>query len=402
MKVLERYILRRILIQSVAASMATLGIVWIVQALTKVNLVTDTGQSIGSFLYLSLLIIPAIVPIVMPFAVLIGTAQTLNTMNTDSEMAVVHGVGTPKLMIYRPIMIVALLAAAITMMFGNFVEPTSRQTARQLVSDARADLLSLLIQEGSFRQVDKNLFMQVSKREAGGILSGLFIADSRDPALDMIYYAKEGSVMKRDGTSLLLMTNGEIHRRSVKDDQVSIIRFSSYAFDLSEFSSAGSTPTLLPKDQQTSYLLNPDPNDPIFQKKPLLYSTELHRRLSEWLYPLAFAMIAIGACGMARTNRQPAAVAMINAVCAAFVLRWFGIFAEDTAEGSRRMAFLVYLVPLLGIFVPLWMASRNIPIEWPPVVRNWVANRVAAIQAYLISLRIRFSGFRRSSSEAAS
>lgn len=155
MKVLERYILRRILIQSVAASMATLGIVWIVQALTKVNLVTDTGQSIGSFLYLSLLILPAIVPIVMPFAVLIGTAQTLNTMNTDSEMAVVHGVGTPKLMIYRPIMIVALLAAAITMVFGNFIEPTSRQTARQLVSDARADLLSLLIQEGSFRQVDK-------------------------------------------------------------------------------------------------------------------------------------------------------------------------------------------------------------------------------------------------------
>ncbi len=402
MKVLERYILRRILVQSAAAAAASLGIVWVVQALTKVNLVTDTGQSIGSFLYLSLLILPAIVPIVMPFAVLLGAAQTLNTMNTDSEMAVIHAVGTPKIMVYRPVMIVAAIAAAITVFFGNVIEPASRQAARILVSEARADLLSLLIQEGSFRQVDKNLFMQISKREPGGVLSGLFIADSRDPGFDMIYYAKQGSVLKRDGASLLLMTNGEIHRRTVKDGQVSIIRFTSYAFDLSEFSAAGSTPKLLPKDQTTAYLLNPDPNDPIFQKKPLLYTAELHRRLSEWLYPLAFAMIAIGACGMARTNRQPTAVAMLNAVGASFLLRWVGIFAEDLAEANRQAAILVYLVPLFGILAPLWMAANNVPIEWPAAIRNWFANRMSGIQDRLVALRIRLSGFRRPSTDTPS
>lgn len=402
MKVLERYILHRILVQSAAAAAASLGMVWVVQALTKVNLVTDTGQSIGSFLYLSLLILPAIVPIVMPFAVLIGTAQTLNTMNTDSELAVIHGVGTPKIMIYRPIMIVAAIAAAITLIFGNFIEPSSRQTARQLVSDARADLLSLLIQEGSFRQIDTNLYMQVSKRSAGGVLNGLFIADSRDPALDMVYYAKEGSLLKRDDANLLLMTDGEIHRRAVKDGQVSVIRFTSYAFDLSEFSSAGSLPQLLPKDQTTAYLLNPKPNDPIFQKRPLLYTTEFHRRMSEWMYPLAFAAIAIGACGMARTNRQSSAAAMLNTVAAAFLLRWIGIFAEDSAEASRQAGIFVYLVPLLGILVPLWLASRNIPIEWPAAWRIWFSARLYALQAAFSALRIRLSGFRRQPNEAVS
>lgn len=402
MKVLERHILHRILVQSAAATAASLGIVWVVQALTKVNLVTDTGQSIGSFLYLSLLILPAIVPIVMPFAVLIGTAQTLNTMNTDSEMAVIHAVGTPKIMIYRPILMVAALAAAITFGFGNLVEPYARQTARQLVSDARADLLSLLIQEGSFRAIDKNLYMQVSKREAGGVLSGLFIADSRDAAFDMIVYAKKGSVLKRDGANLLLMTDGEIHRRGAKDGQVSIIRFTSYAFDLSEFSSASAAPTLLPKDQTTAYLLNPDPADRIFQKRPLLYSTEFHRRMSEWIYPLAFAAIAAGACGMARTSRQSSAAAMLNTVAAAFLLRWIGIFTEDSAEAAKRAAIFVYLVPVLGLLIPIWLASRNIPIEWPTAWRNWFAARLSALQNAASAVRIRLSGFRRQADGAAS
>jgi lipopolysaccharide export system permease protein len=401
MKVLERYILRRILVQSAGASAASLGIVWIVQALTKVDLVTDTGQSIGSFLYLSLLILPAIVPIVMPFAVLIATAQTLNTMSTDSELAVVHAAGTPKLMIYRPILLVAALAAAITVFFGNFVEPYSRQSARFLVSQARADFVSLLIQEGSFRQVDKGVFMQVSKREAGGQLGGLFIADSRDPALDMIYYARKGSVVKRQDTNLLLMTDGEIHRRTLKDGQVSIIRFSSYAFDLSEFSAAGTGVSMLPKDQTTSYLWSPDPNDVIFQKWPLLYTTEFHRRMSEWLYPLAFAMIGIGACGMARSHRQTALITMLNALGAAFLLRWLGIFGEGAAEHSAKAAFWVYVVPLAGILVPAYLSTRNIPIEWPSSVRKSASDFTSRAHEAAAALRIKLSGYRRTSAGGA-
>lgn len=394
MKVLERYLLRRILVQFAAATAASLGIVWIIQALTRINLVTDTGQSIGSFLYLSLLILPAIVPVVMPFAVLIATAQTLNLMNTDSELAVVNAAGAPKLMIYKPIMIVAVMASAITFLVGNLIEPYARQAGRVLVAEARADFLSLIIQEGSFRQVEKNVFMQVAERKEGGILGGLFVSDSRDPAFDMIYYAREGSVLKRDSTNLLLMADGEIHRRTVADGQVSVVRFTSYAFDLSEFSASSGQPTLLPKDQTTPYLWAPDSNDRIFQKQPMLYSAELHRRLSEWIYPLAFAMIAIGACSRVRSHREPAWSAMFNAVAAAFILRWTGIFVEDAAEKSRWAAPLVYLVPLAGIVLPAYMSVRNLPIEVPHWLRVRAGRVADRMRASFDAARVRLSGYR--------
>lgn len=93
------------------------------------------------------------------------------------------------------------------------------------------------------------------------------------------------------------MQNGEVQRRSVSDGTVSIIKFDSYAFDLSQFASAGDDFVIYAKDRPLSYLLNPDPNDPILQTRPLRYKAELHRRLTQWLYPVVFAMIALAFAG---------------------------------------------------------------------------------------------------------
>ena len=64
-----------------------------------------------------------------------------------------------------------------------------------------------------------------------------------------------------------MMNDGVIHRKTLTGD-LSVIRFTSYAFDLSAFMSAANDILLLPKDRTTQYLLNPSPNDKIFQHKP--------------------------------------------------------------------------------------------------------------------------------------
>ncbi|MGL4488253.1 MAG: LptF/LptG family permease [Rhizobiaceae bacterium] len=359
MNVLERYVLKRVLLQAAAASAASFGIVWTIQALTKVNLVTDSGQSTGAFLFLATLLLPAIIPIVLPFAVLIATTNSLNGLNTDSELAVIHAAGAPRSSVFRPIMIVAIIASLLTILSGSLIEPYSRQRARSLVAEARADLISLVIQEGSFKKVDDNIYMQVAKRLPNGLLGGLFIADSRDPKSDFIYYAQEGAILRENDTSLLVMKDGEIHSRNVTNGQISIIRFTSYAFDLSQFSASTSKPTLLPKDQTTDYLLSPDANDKVFQQNPLLFSAELHKRGAEWLYPLAFAMIGMAVCGMARSHRENPAFLTFHAISLAFVLRWLGLFAEDSAEKTTTANLFVYLVPLAGIAIAAWFIARN-------------------------------------------
>ena len=96
MKLIERYIFRRAAMMFLATLLPLLGIVWTTQALTNVNLVTDSGQSIFAFLKLATLILPSVIPIILPFALLIGVTQTLSTMNTDSELTVLNAAGSSR------------------------------------------------------------------------------------------------------------------------------------------------------------------------------------------------------------------------------------------------------------------------------------------------------------------
>jgi lipopolysaccharide export system permease protein len=394
MKVLERYVLKRVLQQSAGAAVASLGIVWTIQALTKVNLVTDSGQSTGAFLFLATLLLPAIIPIVLPFAVLIATTNSLNGLNTDSELTVIHASGAPRQSVFTPILIVASLASLLTVLSGNLVEPYARQRARSLISEARADLISLVIQEGTFKKIDDNIFMQVAKRLPNGLLGGLFIADSRDPKSDLIYYAREGAILKENDTSLLVMRDGEIQSRNPENGQLSFIRFTSYAFDLSQFTASVGKPKLFPKDQTTSYLIAPDTNDKLFQQNPLLFSAELHRRGAEWLYPLAFAMIGMAVCGMARSHRENPLFLTFSAISVAFLLRWVGLFVENQVEKTLIAIPFVYMVPVMGIVISMWFIYLNRVLS--STKNQWVVSEtIFELCADIVQkIRARLSGLR--------
>ena len=111
MKLIERYILRRASLMFVATLLPLLGIVWVTQALSSINLVTDSGQSIFAFLKLATLILPSVIPIILPFALVIGVSQTLTVMNGDSELTVLASAGSSRTTIIRPIMILAVACA---------------------------------------------------------------------------------------------------------------------------------------------------------------------------------------------------------------------------------------------------------------------------------------------------
>src|SRR5690606_5516786 len=128
-----------------------------------------------------------------------------------------------------------------------------------------------------FRKVDDGVFIQISERQPDGRLSGIFVADTRVEGTDMIYYAKSGVVMETDSGTMLVMQDGEIQRKLPGDD-ISVIRFQSYSFDLSALTAAAGNPTLRPKDHTIGYLLDPDPEDSQYVKNPLSFSAELHRR----------------------------------------------------------------------------------------------------------------------------
>ena len=138
MNLIERYIFRRALTLTLITLGATTFVVLITQLLRYVNLLTDSGQAIVSFLGLALMLMPAMTALVAPFAVLIGASQTLSGMNNDSELAVIEAAGGSGKITVKPILVLGVSLAALTLVISLVVEPWSNRQLRDIVRDAGA------------------------------------------------------------------------------------------------------------------------------------------------------------------------------------------------------------------------------------------------------------------------
>ncbi|MFN3635549.1 MAG: LPS export ABC transporter permease LptF [Rhizobium rhizophilum] len=356
MKILEQYILRRVVLMFLTALLPVLAIIWTTQVLRRINLVTDSGQSVGSFMVLATMILPTIVATVLPFALVIGITHTLTTMNNDSELAVIDAAGAPRSIIQRPLIIFAAGLSFFSFVMMGFVEPAMRVNVRTMIATAYADLLSSVIEERTFRQIEPGLFVQISERQSGRAMKGLLVADSRDPASELIYYAREGAV---DETGkALVMQDGEVQRKAPNGD-VTVIRFDRYAFDLSDLSEERGQARYGAKDRDLLYLMDPDPLDERYVDKPNDFSAELHRRISSSFLPLVFALISLMLCGDARSHREARLHPMASALIMALTLFWASSYLTTLAETSSAFLPLLYLLPLGSGSAALFMLATN-------------------------------------------
>jgi lipopolysaccharide export system permease protein len=389
MKLLESYITRRVGLMFLVALLPVLAIIWTTQVLQRINLVTDSGQSMGSFATLATLILPTIIPVVLPFALVIGITQTLTAMNTDSELTVMEAAGANRLVIIRPIMLLAVAVSIFSFAVDNMVEPKARVAARDMVAAAYADLLSTVIEEKNFRRIEDGLYVEISQRMSGRILKGLFVADSRDPAFDLLYYAKTGAV--DPGGKSLLMHDGEVHRKTV-DGNVSVIKFDSYSFDLSDLSQSRGQANLRSGDRSLPFLLHPDPNDADYKAKPTGYRAELHRRLTDWMLPGIFALISLVIAGDARSHREARLHPMVSALTISFALRWADFYAANQIETTPAFIGILYGINIGAILICIFLLSRTKKRTMPTTWRNRASGSWMWVQARLPSTRGKSSG----------
>jgi lipopolysaccharide export system permease protein len=379
MNLIERYIFGRTARLTLVTLAATTVVVMITQVLIFVNVLTDSGQAISTFFNLALMLIPAMLVVVTPFALLIGASQTLSTMNADSELAVMEGAGGSQVLTAKPIILLGTLLTLLTLGIAHFVEPWSNRQIRIIVSEAGADLVRLAVQSGTFKRIDEGLYIQIAQELPGGEFSGIFIADSRDPKTELIYYAQRGIIVRPADRELMVLNDGEVHRRTVATGDVSVIQFASYAIDFSQFGPAGRTTAFLPKERSTAYLFDPDPNDHFTKVRPQLLRSEINRRFSEWLFPVAFALIAVYFAGSARSNRQERIWSLAAATTVAAVVRGLGFFFMNASGGSTTMVVLTYALPVATIvlFAGLLVSGRQMRVP------AWLDRRGSAAAAWM-------------------
>lgn len=366
---------RRALVACIGSTLATVVFVWTTQAVSRIDFATGSGGSIVSFLYFMMLLLPQFLVAVLPFGIVIGSVQVLNTMNTDSEMSVVSGSGTGRWRIAKPFLLIGTLCSIYVLFSNHLIEPTTNAASRDVLSQSRADLLTSLIQEGRFTKADRDLTIYVDQKVPGG-LRGIMISDTRDPNTSLTYYAQNGAVGVVDGQSLLVMQEGEIHRKSPREDNVTVIRFQSYAINLSQFSRVDGVTNYFIHERPTSFLLDPDPRDKFVQQHPGQVQAELHKRLSSWMYPILMALVALVLAGQPTSHRTPNFSNYILGFGLALMYYGLAQSAYNINKLEANHLYLIYLVPTLGILVSIWMFWTGRTLRLPDFILIWFDNSV--------------------------
>ena len=360
-----RYIFRTTFGAFLVVLVSLTSAIWLTQALRDVDLMTGQGQTILAFLGITSLVIPQLVMVIGPIALVVAVAHILHKLAGDSEIIVMNGAGMRPWHLLKPFIAVTIITSMILAVIGSYVAPESLRILRRWITEVRADLVSTIVQPGRFTAIESGLAFYIRERRPNGLLVGLLMDDRRDPAQRVTIIAERGEMIKNEKGNFLLLGNGSIQRLEAKQRDPNIVVFDRYAFDLSQYSSTSQVIKYSVRERYLWQLFEPDPNDPLFKEQPGQFRAELHERLLAPIYPIAFVLIAFTYLGAPRTTRQSAAWSLTGVILAVAGLRLIG-FASTVFTVKYPMAALVQYLAVAGaIALSLFAISRGLIIEPP-------------------------------------
>ncbi len=370
MGAIGRYIFRTTLGAFLVVLVSLTAIIWVTQALRDIDLMTNQGQTILVFVGITGLIIPLLILVIAPLALVIAVAHTLNKLSTDSELIVMNAAGMSPWRLFTAFLAAAGVVSILVALISAYLAPKGLRELRNWIVEVRADLVTNIVQPGRFSNFERGLTFHIRERRPNGILSGIFVDDRRDPKERITILAEQGTILKNQNGTFLIFENGSVQRQEAGDKDPTIVMFGSYAFDLSRFSGTGETVTYSVREQYLWDLVWPDPKNPLLKDQPGPFRAEFHDRLLAPLYPLAFVIIAYAYLGAPRTTRQSRGMSMASAIGSVAAVRLIGF--ASTAFGVHMPFALAfqYVVVIAAAGFGLFAISRGMIIEPPAAVTH--------------------------------
>jgi lipopolysaccharide export system permease protein len=381
---LSRYIFRTTFGAFAIVLVSLTAVIWVTQALRDIDLLTSQGQTVLVFIGITGMIVPLLVMIIAPIALLIAVVHTLNKMGTDSELIVINGAGVSPWMLFRAFLNVAIVVAIAVSILSAYVAPQGLRKLRDWLTAVSADLVANIVQPGRFTTIEGGLTIHIRERAPGGQLLGVFVDDQRNPQERITILAEKGETLENDTGKFLLLQTGSVQRHEASQRDPAVVIFDRYAFDLSRFTGATGTVKYSVRERYIWQLLFPDSSDVLYTEQPAQFRAELHDRLVAPLYPIAFVIIAFAYLGPAQTTRQTRTGALMGAIGAVATLRLTGFAATVFGVQTPIALAIPYVALALTIGVGLWVIAKGIIIKQPAFVTNLinsVSDRVSRAMA---------------------
>lgn len=328
--------------------LALTGVIWLSQSLRFVDMIVNKGLSAGYFLYLSSLVLPSVLTIILPIAIFAAVLYTFQRLETDSEIIVMRSAGLSNWAIGRPAIYCGLIVTLLGYGFTLYLMPMGQRALKDVKMTLRSDLSYVLLQEGRFNTIGRRLTVYVRERRGGGELRGILVHDSRDRDKPVTMLAERGALVRTEAGPRFVLVKGIRQQVDLAKGQLSLLQFDRYTLDLTQFMKKSSKRWLKPGERYLHELFNPDSSRTDRANAGALWA-EAHDRLTAPVYALAFVIIGLAVALSGKFSRHGRIWRLVVAIGAVLAVRAIGLGLVSITAKFPELTVLIYLNILLAI-----------------------------------------------------
>mgnify|MGYP001177703366 CR=1 FL=1 len=194
----------------ILSSVAITVIVWVIQGVNLLDIVTNHGHSFKVYFIYLILSLPKIFAKLIIFAYFLSLFVVISRYEENNEILVFWINGIKKISFINSIFKVSLIFVILQLTFNLFIVPNSQNLAQNYLKNSSIDFFPKLIQEKKFSKVMKNLNIFVEEYKENGILNGIYIKERIGNGENKIIIASMGKLNQTNNGYNFELFNGKI------------------------------------------------------------------------------------------------------------------------------------------------------------------------------------------------
>lgn len=367
---LTRYMFWQLFVGMMLVASALTCVVWLTQSLRFVDLIVNSGLSVGMFVYLTGLMMPNFLTIILPVSLFAITTFTYHRMIMDRELVVMRAAGLGQMALAKPAIILSLIAVAIGYLLSTYVVPTSYAQFRTMKWDARYNFSHVLLREGTFNDVSRGVTVYVRERTDDGQLLGIMAHIEKDGLKTETWLAERGALVENEGQARVVMFNGSRQEFTIKSKQLTMLYFDQSVLDLDPpTEDEDSIRHREPRERSMEELYHLDTTG-LDDKGIGKYKVEIHRRLALPWSALGFTMLALGVLISGAFTRRGEGNRVFAAVLLAAAYQGSLLAILNAAAKDNSLFPVIYILTaapiVLGAFILIKPGLGQKPRAAPP------------------------------------
>ena len=267
----------------------TLGlIIWILQAVNFLDIVSEDGHSIATYFKYSFLNLPKILSKIILLSFFLSLFYVLVSYDEKNQLLIYWSNGISKNRFSNKVFIFSLIFIMLSFTLSFFIVPFTQDKARSFIRSSSLDFFPALIKPKQFIDTVEDLTIFIDRKENENIES-LILKDSSNPNNIQLIIAKKGRIINEMLNKYLILYDGKIINSS-NNGNSTIFNFKETKFNLDKYKTKTTT---YPKIQELNSLRIIDclyslKNEKNKQFKNFQCSENLSKELFQELYKRAY------------------------------------------------------------------------------------------------------------------